>query len=92
MNGFGVAEADVTTQGSGSGRTIVVSVPGENQKRIVDLVGETAQLNFRKVLAEAVGTPTPTPTTTADADGTGSTPKATSSSPTPTATATRTAR
>lgn len=60
VNGLGVAEADVTTQSSASGPIIIVSVPGVSQSRIVDLVGQTAQLNFRPVLAEAAGGPAPT--------------------------------
>ena len=49
VDGLGVAEAEVTTQGSGDGAVIVVSVPGINQDRIVDLVQRTAFLNFRPV-------------------------------------------
>lgn len=49
VNGLGVAEAEVTTQGSGDGSAIVVSVPGLNQDRIVELVQQTALLNFRPV-------------------------------------------
>ena len=49
VNGLGVAEAEVTTQGSGDGAAIVVSVPGLNQDRIVELVQQTAMLDFRPV-------------------------------------------
>lgn len=49
VDGLGVAEAEVTTQGSGDGSVIVVSVPGVNQDRIVELVQRTAFLNFRPV-------------------------------------------
>ncbi len=49
VDGLGVAEADVTTQGSGDGAVIVVSVPGVNQDRVVDLVQRTALLDFRPV-------------------------------------------
>lgn len=49
VDGLGVAEAEVTTQGSGNGAAIVVSVPGENQDRVVDLVQRTALLDFRPV-------------------------------------------
>jgi preprotein translocase subunit SecD len=49
VNGIGVAEADIAVQGSGSNAVIVVSVPGVTQDRIVDLVGQTALLNFRPV-------------------------------------------
>lgn len=58
VDSLGVAEAEVTTQGSGSNAIVVVSIPGVTQKRIVDLVGQTAQLNFRPVLQETAGGPT----------------------------------
>ena len=60
VDGLGVAEAEVTTQGSGEGAVIVVSVPGVNQDRIVDLVQRTALLNFRPVWA--LYSPLPDPT------------------------------
>jgi preprotein translocase subunit SecD len=72
VDGLGVAEAEVTTQTSDEGPIIIVSVPGVSQSRIVELVGQTAQLNFRPVLVEAGGGATPTPTATPRA-----TPKAT---------------
>jgi preprotein translocase subunit SecD len=49
VDGLGVSEAEVTTQGSGDGAVIVVSVPGVNQDRVVDLVQRTALLDFRPV-------------------------------------------
>jgi len=49
VDGLGVAEAVVTTQGSGAGAAIVVAVPGVGQDRVVDLVQRTALLNFRPV-------------------------------------------
>lgn len=83
VDGLGVAEAEVTTQGSGNGAAIVVAVPGENQERVVNLVQRTALLDFRPVWSilspvatPPVPTPTPTPTDAAVA-----TPTAT---PTPT--------
>jgi preprotein translocase subunit SecD len=57
VNGLGVAEAEVAVQGSGNDAVIVVSVPGVTQDRIVDLVGQTALLNFRPV--EAILEPGP---------------------------------
>jgi preprotein translocase subunit SecD len=78
VNGLGVAEAEVQTQGS----NIVVSVPGATDREAINLVGQTAQLRFRPVLAEAVVqvpvTPAPTPTPTPTS---AQTPRAT---PTPT--------
>jgi preprotein translocase subunit SecD len=59
VDGLGVAEAEVTTQGTGAATAIVVSVPGENQERVVELVQRTALLNFRPVWA--IDGPAPTP-------------------------------
>ncbi len=58
VNSLGVAESEVTAQGSGANRQIVISVPGETGRRVVDLVGQTAELRFRQVLVE--GAPGPT--------------------------------
>ncbi|MGB7983301.1 MAG: hypothetical protein WCF36_21170, partial [Candidatus Nanopelagicales bacterium] len=56
VNGLGVAESEVTIQGSGDNAAIIVSVPGSvEQDRLVELVGRTAQLSFRAV--EAVTNP-----------------------------------
>ncbi len=56
VDGLGVAEAEVTVEGTGSNAAIVVSVPGSvPQDRLVDLVGRTAQLAFRAV--EGIGNP-----------------------------------
>jgi len=49
VDSLGVAEAEVTTQGSGAGAAIVVSVPGASPERLVDLVQRTALLDFRPV-------------------------------------------
>lgn len=51
VDGLGVAESEVTTQGSGDGATIVVSVPGLSQDRLLELVQRTALLDFRPVWA-----------------------------------------
>jgi preprotein translocase subunit SecD len=56
VNSLGVAESEVTAQGSGANRQIVISVPGDSGRRVVDLVGQTAELRFRQVLATATGT------------------------------------
>ncbi len=68
VNSLGVAESEVTAQGSGTNRQIVISVPGSTGRRIVELVGNTAELRFRQVLAEstsgaAAGTGDATPVT-----------------------------
>jgi preprotein translocase subunit SecD len=53
VNSLGVAESEVSAQGSGTNRQIVISVPGDSGRRVVDLVGQTAELRFRQVLAES---------------------------------------
>ena len=53
VNSIGVAESEVTAQGSGTNRQIVISVPGETGEEIIKLVGQTAELRFRQVLVEA---------------------------------------
>ncbi len=52
VNGSGIAEAEVTTQGDTS---IIVQVPGVGQDELVALVGQTAELQFRPVLAVIPG-------------------------------------
>lgn len=82
VNAFGVAEAEVVTEGN---RNIVISLPGEN--RNLDDVGEAAELRFRKVLKAASGSgvaeapPAATPVPSGSAAPTGS------ATPTPTGSA-----
>jgi preprotein translocase subunit SecD len=57
VNSLGVAESEVSAQGSGTNRQIVISVPGDTGRRVVELVGQTAELRFRQVLASAPGVP-----------------------------------
>ncbi len=57
VNSLGVAESEVSAQGSGTNRQIVISVPGDTGRRVVELVGQTAELRFRQVLASASGVP-----------------------------------
>ena len=54
VNGQGVAEAEVAVQGN---RNIVVEIPGDNRRDLVDDVQQTAQLRFRLVAASAPGRP-----------------------------------
>jgi preprotein translocase subunit SecD len=79
VNGSGVSEAEVTTQG---GKNITVDLPGHPDKATIALVEQSAQMNFRPVLVtEAVGatsTATPTPTATGSAGAT-ATPSASAS-------------
>ena len=55
VNSLGVAESEVAAQGSGTNRQIVISVPGDTGRRVVELVGQTAELRFRQVLARSSG-------------------------------------
>jgi preprotein translocase subunit SecD len=57
VNSLGVAESEVAAQGTGANRQIVISVPGETGRRIVDLVGQTAELRFRQTLLSGSGVP-----------------------------------
>jgi preprotein translocase subunit SecD len=57
VNSLGVAESEVTATGSGTNKQIVISVPGDTGRRIVELVGQTAELRFRQVLLS--GAPAP---------------------------------
>jgi len=70
VDGLGVAEAEVTTQGSGEGAAIVVSVPGASQDRLVDLVQKTALLDFRPVYS--INNPAPAPSASPSASSTAS--------------------
>src|SRR3954454_18746258 len=71
VNGSGVAEAEVTTQGKD---IVIVEIPGKVDQSLARTIGETAQLRFRIVAAsyppvaqQPPTSPTPTgtsPTTT----------------------------
>ncbi|MFJ6379194.1 protein translocase subunit SecD [Kitasatospora sp. NPDC092039] len=91
VNGMGVSEAEVQTQGSD---TIIVNIPkGGDRQNAADQVGTTAKLFFRPVLAVApsgISAPAPTGTPSAAATGTpGATPSAAATG-TPSATASAT--
>ncbi|WP_435971097.1 protein translocase subunit SecD [Streptomyces sp. Qhu_M48] len=59
VNGLGVSEAEVQTQGR---ENIIVNIPrGTNEKQAREQVGTTAQLYFRPVLAVTNGGPAPAP-------------------------------
>ncbi|WP_225799496.1 protein translocase subunit SecD [Streptomyces sp. NK15101] len=93
VNGLGVSEAEVQTQGA---ENIIVNIPrGTNEKQAREQVGTTAQLYFRPVLAVTSGAPQPAPSATSSGSPS-ATPKpkssasgatATEKSATPTATA-----
>ncbi|MFG2912524.1 protein translocase subunit SecD [Kitasatospora sp. NPDC048298] len=87
VNGMGVSEAEVQTQGSD---TIIVNIPkGGDRQNAADQVGTTAKLFFRPVLAVApsgISAPEPTGTPSAAATGTpGATPAATPAAGAPSA-------
>ena len=85
VDGFGVAESEVTIQGSGDTAKIIVTIPGETSRTVVDQLKTTAQLNFRPVVAIDFGSPQPSasPTPTATATDASST-AAPAPTPTPT--------
>jgi len=58
VDSFGVAESEVTTAGD----NIVISIPGKQDKSILDTVQQTAELRFRQVLLSGPGVATPTST------------------------------
>ena len=59
VDGSGVAEAEVATQG---GRNIVISLPGKPAQSTVDSLSKSSQLRFRPVLVQAPNTaPAPAP-------------------------------
>ncbi|MGW6985085.1 protein translocase subunit SecD [Streptomyces sp. NPDC054932] len=72
VNGLGVSEAEVQTQGRDH---IIVNIPkGTNEQQAREQVGTTAQLYFRPVIAFADGTPaapegTPSPSPSASGSG-----------------------
>ena len=58
VNGVGVAESEVSTQGS---NIIVVEVPGKAKEGLADTIGSTAQLRFRLAVAGGCRPPAPRP-------------------------------
>ncbi|MFI6902247.1 protein translocase subunit SecD [Nonomuraea sp. NPDC050394] len=65
VNGTGISDAEVAK----SGDNIIISVPGKGQEEVIKLVGTTAELRFRQVLAveaaapEQLSTEAPKPST-----------------------------
>jgi preprotein translocase subunit SecD len=74
VDGSGVAEAEVTTQGSGSTAKIIVSIPGVTNQAILDSLATTAKLDFRPVISIDYGAPqtAPTPSSSASPGASGS--------------------
>jgi len=93
VNGSGIADADVTTQGN---RFIIVEIPGTTRRDLIDVVKRTAQLRFRlvaqsggnPVIADGSPAPAPTPTPTQTPSPTPEPSGAPSPTPSPTDTAT----
>jgi len=79
VNGSGVTEATVGTQG---GNNIVVQIPGQNRKNLVDTVKQTAQLRFRLVSRVDYGRPLPKTPPAANPSGTPSPAASPSAKPT----------
>jgi len=87
VDGSGVAEAEVTTQG---GSNIVVSLPGTPDKATIASLQKSSQLRFRAVLIEGSAAPAPAPTATSTPSGTAT--STATSKPTASATAASTAK
>src|SRR4051794_4702597 len=84
VNGLGVAEAEVVTEGSSN---IVISVPGDNGEKAREL-GATAQLRFRPVLAgPEAATQAATDSASASASASGSATDSAAATPTDSAAA-----
>jgi preprotein translocase subunit SecD len=65
VDGFGVAESTVATQGTGANAKIIVTIPGAVKPEFIDSLMTTAKLDFRQVLTYAAGTVAPTSSATA---------------------------
>jgi preprotein translocase subunit SecD len=79
VDSFGVAESEVAT----AGNNIVISIPGKQDRSILDTVRQTAELRFRQVLLSGAGVPLPTGTPTPVPSGTESPAPDGSTSPAP---------
>ena len=66
VNGSGVSESEVSTQGN---KNIVVEIPGKQRKDLIDAVKRTAQLRFRLVAAGSPQSGQPQPTPSASPSG-----------------------
>lgn len=78
VDASGVAEAEITSQGTGASAKIVVSLPGHPDEETLKLVRTSAQMEFRPVLQQSYdvtsATPTPTPTASDAASSDAATP------------------
>lgn len=66
VNGSGVSESEVSTQGN---KNIVVEIPGKQRKDLIDAVKRTAQLRFRLVAAGSPQSGQPQPSPSASPSG-----------------------
>jgi preprotein translocase subunit SecD len=90
VDGSGVAEAEVATQG---GRNIVISLPGKPPQSTVDSLSKSSQLRFRPVLVEAPNAaPAPAPSVTPSGGGSATPPGKATATPSGKATATPSAK
>ncbi len=79
VNGSGVSEAEVSTQGD---RNVIVEIPGDNRSDLVDAVTRTAQLRFRLVAgAPQPGRPADSPSASPSASPSGTPSGSPSASP-----------
>ena len=67
VNGTGVAEAEVTTEGN---QYVVVEIPGKSRRDLVDTVERQAQLRFRVVAQSGLGAAAPSAPPTASGSAT----------------------
>src|SRR3954454_14892454 len=92
VNGSGISEAEVARQGQGADTKIIVDLPGKPDPTTLALVQQSAQLQFRAVLAAeqtAAPAPSATATPTPSSSGSSSSPtKSPSTSPSPKASST----
>lgn len=88
VDASGVSEAEITSQGSGSGASIVVGLPGKPSEETLKLVRTSAQMEFRPVLAQGAPTPTTTDDPSASATPAPSASASAGSDPAPSASAT----
>ncbi|GMA19833.1 protein translocase subunit SecD [Arsenicicoccus piscis] len=86
VDGSGIAEAEVSTQG---GNNIVVSVPSGTPQAVLDSLEKSSMMRFRPVLVTAPGAPTATPSAggaaSPTATGSAATPASTPAAATPSA-------
>lgn len=87
VDGSGVGEAEITTEG---GRNIVVAVPGKIDDRQRQLIKQSSQLRFRAVLAAAPAQTAPAPTATSTGSPSATSPSGTATKPAASATPTAT--